>query len=70
MESREMCKYKYKYKHKYKYNYRCFDIVGLLPCLLLLLLVVEVEGIFKWNPGKCAKSHHAILHKQAITNCK
>ena len=36
------------------------------PCLLLLLLVVE--GIFKWNPGKCAKSHHAILHTVTIPN--
>ena len=34
------------------------------PCLLLLLLVVE--GIFKWNPGKCAKSHHAILYTVTI----
>ena len=39
---------------------RCGVIV---PCLLLV-----VEGIFKWNPGKCAKSHHAILHTVTIPN--
>ena len=27
---------------------------------------VMVEGIFKWNPGKCAKSHHAILYTVTI----
>ena len=56
----------YNYDHEYEYKYGCCVVAGLLPCLLLLLLVVE--GIFKWNPGKCAKSHHAILHTVTIPN--